>query len=78
MDKQGTSVEKLLEINEKQQEIIEQLIQENRWLKEQFNLLRHKQFGSSSEKTDTNQICFFNEAEASADLSAPEPSLTEV
>lgn len=44
----------------------------------QLNLLKHKQFGVSSEKTNTDQISIFNEAEAAADLTAPEPELTKV
>jgi len=47
---------------------------------EQFKLLRHRQFGSSSEKTiyNNDQINLFNEVEATADTSAPEPELTEI
>ena len=38
-----------------------------------------KLYGKSNEKTpDPNQLSFFNEAETSADPSAPEPTKTEV
>jgi transposase len=56
------------------------------WLMEQLRLLRHKTFAPKSEKspfipTTGEQISFldvFNEAEACADESVPEPELTEV
>ena len=51
-----------------------------RYYEEQFRLSKHRQFGSSSEKSeyDTNQLSFFNEAEATADANVPEPELAEV
>ena len=51
---------------------IQHLEAENRWLKEQFKLAQHRQFGSSSEKMTAllqNEL-IFNEAEATLD-SAP-------
>ena len=45
---------------------------------EQLKLAKHKQFGASSEQTPPDQLCLFNEAEACADLSAPEPDITTV
>ena len=51
---------------------IQHLEAENRWLKEQFRLAKHRQFGSSSEKMSAvpqNELVF-NEAEATVD-SAP-------
>ena len=56
----------------------EQLKQQNQWLMEQFRLLRHKQYGASSEQSIVDQMHLFNEVEASADLTAPEPALAEV
>jgi len=50
------------------------------WLMEQFRLGRHRQFGSSSEKSeyDTNQLNLFDEAENTADVTVPEPELVEI
>ena len=47
--------------------LIKQLADENRWMKEQFLLARHKQFGAKSERItiDPTQLGpLFNEAEA--------------
>lgn len=78
MDKREIAVEKLLEINQKQEKIINELTRENQWFREQFKLLRCGKFGPSSEKTDSDQLSFSDEVGANADLSIPEPSLTEV
>jgi transposase len=52
----------------------QQLAEEVRWLKEQFLLARHKQFGASSERTDPSQCeLLFNEAEAILDGSPKDP-----
>lgn len=49
------------------------------WLKEQLGLLKHRQFGPSSEKSDPAQeAMMFNEAEAAADPSVPEPEIISV
>ena len=48
------------------------------WFMAQFKLLKRKQYGSSSENIDSDQLSLFNEAESSSDLSKPEPKLTEV
>lgn len=47
---------------------------------EQLRLAKHRQFGTSSEKSpyDLNQVCFLNEAEATADANVAEPKLIEV
>lgn len=55
-----------------------ELSQQVNWLMEQVRLARHRQFGSSSEKSEYDQIDFFNEAEANADTHAAEPELTVV
>ncbi len=84
MEKQGISVEKLLEIIEGKDRMIAQLEEQVQWLISQMRLAKNKQFGSSSEKTnpdqtdDNIQLSIFNEAEASANLIAPEPEITEV
>lgn len=51
-----------------------------KYYEEQFRLSKHRQFGSSSEKSayDFNQMSLFNEAELSADANVPEPELVEI
>ena len=51
-----------------------------KYYEEQFRLAKHRQFGSSSEKSeyDVDQINLFDEAEVIADINTPEPELVEV
>jgi len=70
-----TRVQQLESTNQHQQSRIEHLEAENRWLKEQFKLARHRQFGPSSEKASAllqNEL-LFNEAEATLDSATVEP-----
>ena len=81
MEKQEKTIEIPLSVYQnflKQAEQIAELKQQVEWLTEQFRLARHKQFGASSEQTDDGQLCLFNEAEQTADLTAPEPEITGV
>lgn len=78
MKTQEISAEKLLGIIEEKDRRITELEQQVQWFMAQIRLAKHKQFGVSSEQTNVEQINLFNEAEATADLAAPEPSLTEV
>jgi transposase len=55
-----------------------ELTQKVEWLMEQFRLFKHRQFGSSSEKSEYDQMSLFNEAEAAADSNVREPELIEV
>jgi transposase len=48
------------------------------FLMAQMRLARHRQFGSSSEKSEYDQLSLFDEAEAYADEKAPEPRVSEV
>lgn len=48
------------------------------FLMAQMRLARHKQFGSSSEKSEYDQLSLFDEAEVSADERAKEPQISEV
>ena len=57
------SKEELLDLVNKQAATIEQLQSKVRWFEEQFHLLRHKQFGASSERSVQEQGELFNEAE---------------
>jgi len=44
-----------------------------KFYEEQFRLMKHRQFGKSSEKTELpEQLSLFDEAEATADPKAPE------
>jgi transposase len=45
---------------------------------ERDRLNRARQFGASSEKTPEGQLSLFNEIEAEADVSAPEPKIEEI
>ncbi|MDD3077435.1 MAG: IS66 family transposase [Eubacteriales bacterium] len=78
MKTKNNSAAELLGIIEEKDRRITELEQQNQWLLEQFRLLRRKQYGTSSEQVIADQVSIFNEAEASADLAAAEPSLTEV
>ena len=51
-----------------------------KYYEEQLCLSKHRQFGSSSEKSghDPNQLSIFNEAELLSDVSVPEPELVEI
>ncbi len=58
---------------------VEFLVQEIGYLKAQMRVLQMKRFGSSSEKTNKDQMqLFFNEAEATARPLVPEPDLITV
>jgi transposase len=78
MKTQEISAEKLLNIIEEKDRRIAELEQQIQWFMTQIRLTKHKQFGVSSEQTNALQINLFNEAEVTADIAAPEPSLTEV
>ena len=58
---------------------IEQLKRENFYLAEQLRLWKLRQFGPSSEKTAAiiDQVSLFNEAEAEADPTVPEPDIEQ-
>jgi transposase len=56
----------------------EELKAANNWYQEQLRLSLLKRYGSSSEKSaNEGQLSLFNEAEISADETAPEPTLEE-
>ena len=55
-----------------------ELTQQVNWLMEQMRLSKHRQFGSSSEKSEYDQLDFFNEAEAAISTRVTEPELTVV
>lgn len=55
-----------------------ELIAKLNWFEEQLRLGRQRQFGSSSEKTDCDQLQIFNEPEAEAKSAKPEPTIEEI
>ena len=76
-----TEYESLLAIRGRQDEIIArnaELEKQVQWLMERMRLTRQKRFGSSSEKSEYDQLDFFNEAEATADEEPVESETTKV
>ncbi len=57
---------------------IEELTVKVKWYEEQFRLSQIKKFGSSSEKTEADQLDFFNEAEKNERPQKEEPELEEI
>ncbi|WP_164670296.1 IS66 family transposase [Virgibacillus doumboii] len=49
-----------------------------KWYEEQFRLSQQRRFGSSSEKTDSNQLSLFNETEDTADSAVEEPTVETI
>jgi transposase len=78
METQEISAEKLLGIIEEKDRKIAELEKQLEWLMSQIRLAKHKQFGTSSEKTDSLLLSLFNEAESHADMTIPEPKIAEV
>ena len=78
MKTQQNPIENLHKINEELRAENEHLRQTVQWLMEQLKLSKHQRFGPSSEQTPLDQLSIFNEAEMTADLSAPEPEITTV
>ena len=72
------SIEYFKAQNEKLEMENEALEAKLKWYEEQFRLSQQRRFGSSSEKTDSNQLSFFNEAEETADPTAQEPTVETI
>lgn len=49
-----------------------------KWYEEQFRLSQQRRFGSSSEKTDSDQLSLFNEAEDTANPTVEEPTVETI
>lgn len=62
---------------EKQNEVLQAKL---KWFEEQFRLSQHQKFGTSSEKTNPDQLelSLFNEAEITADVKVEEPTLETI
>lgn len=65
---------KLEQQNAKWEQKVAELTAKLAWFEEQFRLSKQKTFGSSSERTNPDQLSFFNEVESEADPSVPEPT----
>jgi len=78
MKTQDATSENILQLLAEKDQKIAELEGQVQWFMSQFRLLRHKQYGTSREKADPNQLDIFNEVEVLANLAEPEPRLTEV
>lgn len=65
-------------ITKAEYESFKALEQQVQYLMEQLRLMRHRQFGPTSEKSVYDQLSLFDEAEAVADAKVPEPELVEI
>jgi len=72
------TIEYYKERNEKLQMEKELLEAKLKWYEEQFRLSHQKRFGSSSEKTNPDQLSLFNEAEDTADSTVEEPTVETI
>lgn len=64
--------------NEKLEMEKEALEAKLKWYEEQFRLSQQRRFGSSSEKTDSDQLSLFNEAEDTANPTVEEPTVETI
>ncbi|WP_188634427.1 transposase, partial [Lentibacillus kapialis] len=64
--------------NEKLEMEKEALEAKLKWYEEQFRLSQQRRFGSSSEKTDSDQLSLFNEAEDTTDSTIEEPTVESI
>lgn len=71
-------IKKLEDTYKSQEAQIKLLENKTAWMMEQITLSNHKQFGASSEKSQYDQLCLFNEAEKEADDRIAEPELEEI
>lgn len=56
----------------------EELEAKLKWYEEQFRLSQQHKFGASSEKTHPDQLSLFSEAEDTADVEVPEPTVETI
>lgn len=69
------TIEYYIERTEKLEIEKEELEAKLKWYEEQFRLSQQRQFGSSSEKTDADQLSLFNEVEDTANSTVEEPTV---
>ncbi|WP_121639575.1 IS66 family transposase [Virgibacillus sp. Bac330] len=82
MDKTAQTNKKTMEyyqeLNEKLELEKEELEAKLKWYEEQFRLLQQQKFGSSSEKTNSDQLSLFNEVEDTSDSNHEEPTVEAI
>lgn len=78
MEKSKDTIEYYIERTEKLELEKEELEAKLKWYEEQFKLSQQRQFGSSSEKTNPDQLSLFNEAEDTANPTLEEPAFETV
>lgn len=72
------TIEYYMERTEKLEMEKEELEAKLKWYEEQFRLSQQRRFGSSSEKTNLDQLSLFNEAEDTADSTIEEPTVETI
>jgi transposase len=77
-ENQTEYIKKLEETCKAQEAQIKLLENKIVWMMGQITLSKHKQFGASSEKSEYDQLSFFNEVEKEADNQKAEPTFEEV
>lgn len=81
MNRQENSTQIIKQLHDQillQEQHIAELNAKLKWYEEQYRLSQQKQFGSSSEKSDVDQLNLFNEAEDTADPKLQEPTLETI
>ena len=78
MDSKNRTIEELENKCAMQEQQIAELNAKVRWFEEQFRLNQQRKFGSSSERTNTEQLQLFNEAEVEANPPGEEPAVEEI
>ncbi len=78
MKKSKETIEYYIERTEKLELEKEELEAKLKWYEEQFKLSQQRQFGSSSEKINSDQLSLFNEAEDTANPTLEEPTFETV
>ncbi|MFD1852271.1 IS66 family transposase [Oceanobacillus bengalensis] len=78
VQKSKDTIEYYIERTEKLELEKEELEAKLKWYKEQFRLSQQHRFGSSSEKTNQDQLSLFNEAEDTANPTVEEPTLETI
>jgi transposase len=72
------TIEYYIERTEKLEMEKEELEAKVKWYEEQFRLSQERRFGSSSEKTNSDQLSLFNEAEDTANSTVEEPTVETI
>lgn len=72
------TIEYYIERTEKLEMEKEELEAKLKWYEEQFRLSQQRRFGTSSEKTNLDQLSLFNEAEDTADSTIEEPTVETI